>query len=458
MVILRDSNRNFFDTSRNSYTLTRDFSVNVAYLSYKNHHRPIYPNLRQTINSSDLLISRPLFQRNHQTCHFATTQEKPLLVTSPLRRVWYILSRGILISYALLALIPLTTLLMAIYHFFAGNRERTRGCLFYTWTGVLSLPLSFLMLISTPYVWLTDWQDRKILESIQRFWMQTTVRPFVSIEVIGKENLSSVSREALDNKGILYVSNHQSWMDIYSLSFVGIPLKFISKKEIFWIPCVGWCMYLVGHVPLDRSTKNSRTNVLNVCKERLKNAGSVFFFAEGTRSRDGKLRKFKNGAFQLAVDSKSPILPLTITGSGEVMPAGQETYLDKGLIRIFIHPPIYPSTYQNSNDPVKDINSYCKQVISQPLMIDDVKAATDVITKEMKQGWTLPNDQIDLDLSDKFDMSNDLYQIVDKIKKGFQTPSKFYVKLGDIGKYYKLEVIKNDWKRAGALKNSEEVF
>ena len=66
--------------------------------------------------------------------------------------------------------------------------------------------------------------------------------------------------------GVVYVANHQSWLDIFALSSMGIPLKFVSKQTIFYIPVVGWVMWLIGQVPLDRKReKQSGRTVLTTC-------------------------------------------------------------------------------------------------------------------------------------------------------------------------------------------------
>ena len=63
------------------------------------------------------------------------------------------------------------------------------------------------------------------------------------------------------------------------------------------------------------------------------------FFPEGTRSRDGQLKRFKKGAFRMAIDLGLPILPLTVTGTRDVLPAGTSDLMP-GSARLIIHPPI----------------------------------------------------------------------------------------------------------------------
>ena len=82
----------------------------------------------------------------------------------------------------------------------------------------------------------------------------------------------------------------------------------------------------------------------------LANNTSVFLFPEGTRSKDGKLRKFKIGAFKIAVDGNSPIVPITIHGTRAMMPPGDELSLGTDDIYVKVHEPIYPKQGETANE------------------------------------------------------------------------------------------------------------
>ena len=71
---------------------------------------------------------------------------------------------------------------------------------------------------------------------------------------------------------------------------------------------------------------------------------SAFFFAEGTRSLDGKLQKFKKGGVMLALKTELPIVPITIVGSYDLMP--KKTFRVKpGVVKVIIGDPIDVSAY-----------------------------------------------------------------------------------------------------------------
>ena len=116
------------------------------------------------------------------------------------------------------------------------------------------------------------------------------------------------------------VSNHQSNADIPLISMLPWEMKWVAKKALFDVPVLGWEMTLAGDIPVDRKDPDSRATVLVRAERRLKRACSVMFFAEGTRSRDGRVKAFHDGAFRLAVAAGVPILPLAVDGTKDALP------------------------------------------------------------------------------------------------------------------------------------------
>jgi 1-acyl-sn-glycerol-3-phosphate acyltransferase len=118
------------------------------------------------------------------------------------------------------------------------------------------------------------------------------------------------------------VANHQSFLDIFVLCNVPHEMKWVAKKELFKIPMFGWGLSLAGDISLDRGDTASALEVMEKLRRYLENGMSVMIFPEGTRSEDGKLLPFKPGAFKLAVELGVPLLPISVSGSGQGMPKG----------------------------------------------------------------------------------------------------------------------------------------
>lgn len=111
------------------------------------------------------------------------------------------------------------------------------------------------------------------------------------------------------------VSNHESFVDILLISHLPIEMKWMSKESILKIPLVGWMMRMAGDISLVRGDRSSGSAALEQAKVWLSRRVSVMIFPEGTRSADGSLREFKDGAFRLAIDTGTPLLPLVVHGT-----------------------------------------------------------------------------------------------------------------------------------------------
>ncbi len=150
-----------------------------------------------------------------------------------------------------------------------------------------------------------------------------------------------VGRELVDHRqSYVIVANHLSIYDIFVLyGWLGLDFKWVLKQELRKMPALGISCEKLGHVFVDRSDAEAATRSINAAKQRVGNGTSVVFFAEGTRSGDGNLQRFKKGAFRMAIALGLPILPVTITGTREIMPPQTLRVFPGRAGRIF-HPPV----------------------------------------------------------------------------------------------------------------------
>ena len=132
--------------------------------------------------------------------------------------------------------------------------------------------------------------------------------PRWNVKVIGKENLNYSSNK-------IYVANHQSLEDIIIIYRIGVPFRWVSKAEVFKIPVFGWLMHLKGDIKLKRSSKASIKKMMTDAEKVLKKGCSLVIFPEGTRSRNGELGNFKEGAFALAHKTQKALVPVVINGT-----------------------------------------------------------------------------------------------------------------------------------------------
>jgi len=136
----------------------------------------------------------------------------------------------------------------------------------------------------------------------------------IPVRVEGLETLKK-------DQSYVLVSNHASILDIPALiSAAPFPVRFLAKKSLLWFPIFGWVMYLSGHILVDRKSAQSALRSLKKAPSLLKKGISIIVFPEGTRSPDGEVKEFKRGAFLLAQHSKFPVVPVSITGTYEMLP------------------------------------------------------------------------------------------------------------------------------------------
>lgn len=138
---------------------------------------------------------------------------------------------------------------------------------------------------------------------------------------------------------VILMSNHQSWCDIFAYAgYIPIPFKWIAKRELFRIPLVGLAMKAAGYIPIDRQNRESAFETIEGTSNQLKQE-SILIFPEGTRTRTGKLGRFKHGIVYLALQSQAPIITMMIQNSFDRMPPGR-IGVSPGTIHIDITPEI----------------------------------------------------------------------------------------------------------------------
>lgn len=170
---------------------------------------------------------------------------------------------------------------------------------------------------------------------MMRIWARIIlISAGVKLKVSGLENIDKTS-------SYVVIGNHQSHIDIPAVTVaLPIPLRIISKKELFKIPIFGWGMKAIGIVSIDRFNKIKSIETLQQTEQILqKHHISILAFPEGTRSPDGKIHPFKKGPFVLAINTGKPILPVSVSGTRKILPKGK-IMIHSGKVKVVIHPAI----------------------------------------------------------------------------------------------------------------------
>jgi 1-acyl-sn-glycerol-3-phosphate acyltransferase len=165
------------------------------------------------------------------------------------------------------------------------------------------------------------------------------------LKVMGIAPVYSGLEHALGTAPRIFLPNHLSTLDIWVMVPV-LPLttRFVSKRTIFWIPVLGQAMAVAGFIPIDRQDRSSAIRSLSRATETIRGGASVILFPEGTRSRDGKLARFKRGAFHLALEAGVPVVPVAISGTFDVVKP-RSIVVRPGRVAVTFLPPIDVAGY-----------------------------------------------------------------------------------------------------------------
>ena len=143
----------------------------------------------------------------------------------------------------------------------------------------------------------------------------------------------------------LFIANHVSNVDPPAI-VCALPRRvaLIAKEAVFRIPIFGTAMRLGKFIPVNRANRGAALASFDLARRYLSEGMSFLVFAEGTRSPDGRLMKFKKGTFVLAIETGAPVVPVTIIGTQHVMPRGA-SLVRPGSVLIRFHPPVDPAGY-----------------------------------------------------------------------------------------------------------------
>jgi len=176
--------------------------------------------------------------------------------------------------------------------------------------------------------------------AIARKWAQSGLKMNgSSIHVSGVENVPETG-------GVLFVSNHQSNFDIPILvGHVPRDKGFIAKLELLKVPTFSRWMKYLGCIFIDRKDPRQSLTAISNAAESLKAGHSIVLFPEGTRSADGTVGPFKAGGLRLALKAGVPIVPVTISGSKNIMPKGS-SIIKSARVNVIISPPLLPEEFK----------------------------------------------------------------------------------------------------------------
>jgi 1-acyl-sn-glycerol-3-phosphate acyltransferase len=198
-----------------------------------------------------------------------------------------------------------------------------------------------------------------------RFWWP--ISRYWSYGLMKAAGITKIHTEGIENilessSGGVLMSNHESHLDPPTFIFLSknYPLRFLVKHTLFYFPIFGQSLWAMGHIYINRSNRSNAFQSLEKAAQSIADGKRIYVFPEGTRSRDGKLQKFKKGGFHLAIKAKVPIFPAAIAGTNEILPPGWINH-GAGPIVVLFGKPI-PTEQYTLDDRDKLINKVYNEI------------------------------------------------------------------------------------------------
>lgn len=172
-----------------------------------------------------------------------------------------------------------------------------------------------------------------LYERVPRWWARLALRCAGARVVVHESERIDGGRPAV------YVANHVSWYDIFTLLSVLPRYRFVAKAELFRLPLFGRAARIAGTIPIRRDDRQDALRAYDEAAAEIRGGASVVVYPEGTRGGSYALRPFKKGPFVLAIAAQVPVVPVIIHGTREVQPRG--TYgVRPGTVHVHVLPAI----------------------------------------------------------------------------------------------------------------------
>ncbi|KGJ89334.1 1-acylglycerol-3-phosphate O-acyltransferase [Thalassotalea sp. ND16A] len=189
--------------------------------------------------------------------------------------------------------------------------------------------------------------------------------------------------KGLDDLGpVVYVANHQNSYDIFTVS-ASLPKRTVSvgKKSLKWIPFFGQMYWFTGNILLDRGNRSKAHGTITATAEKMKERQtSVWLFPEGTRSYGRGLLPFKTGAFHTAKQAGSPIVPVCVSNTHDMVDLNR---WDNGKMIIEFLSPI--QVEDDSREAIRKLANHTHEIMLAKIKEISVEAGNELVEVDSKK-------------------------------------------------------------------------
>lgn len=207
---------------------------------------------------------------------------------------------------------------------------------------------------------------RRLYPAVMRIMRAGLRAAGIRVQVTGQENVPA-------GVPCIFIANHVSNLDPPVVFPVIPPMtSVLLKQELMRIPLLGTAMRMGRFVPVERSnSREAAKRSVDAAKAVLANGLHLLVFAEGTRSKTGRLQPFKKGPFFLAQQTGAPIVPVAISGTERMMPPGS-TAVKSGTARVQMLPAVDPKAFRTRDELMAAVHNAIAGALPEHMRPSDV--------------------------------------------------------------------------------------
>lgn len=164
---------------------------------------------------------------------------------------------------------------------------------------------------------------------------------------------------------VIFMSNHESQLDPPILvAALPLPAVYIGKKELKYMPFIGWAAWAAGVIFIDRGDRERAIRSIQDAARQIRGGKNVVIFPEGTRSPTGQMLPFKKGGFALAMDAGVPIVPMATVGGFQSLPSGS-LRIRPSRYTLLVGAPVHPSDFADRESLMKEVRSRIEALVTE---------------------------------------------------------------------------------------------
>jgi 1-acyl-sn-glycerol-3-phosphate acyltransferase len=232
--------------------------------------------------------------------------------------------------------------------------------LLWSWFLISSIIFTPVLLVIMLLSFLFD-RKRKILHLFSCFWgaQYIWVNPFWRLIISGREHIEK-------GKVYMMISNHQSLVDIVVIYSLFRHFAWTSKLENFKLPFVGWVLSANRSIRIYRNSKQAFDLFRDQALKTIERGSSIMIFPEGTRSKNGQLGSFKEGAFKIIHEMKLDVLPIVLDGTSKAIPKKGWSLTGKQRMILKVLPPV--SYVEIADESANETRIRIRTILEKELM------------------------------------------------------------------------------------------